>query len=75
MYVSGRDGGDLGNLLIWEEAKIAMKNLAPFGWHLPTMAEMAGVRMVARRADEKDSFPFHQRSLPAFSCGLVPVRW
>jgi hypothetical protein len=65
MYVNGRDGGDLGDLLTWEEAKVAMKNLAPFGWRLPTMAEMAGVRMAARRADEKDSDPFRQRRLHA----------
>jgi hypothetical protein len=65
MYVNGRDGGDLGDLLTWEEAKVAMKNLAPFGWRLPTMAEMTGVRMAARWADEKDSDPFRQRRLHA----------
>jgi hypothetical protein len=62
MYVCGTDGGDA---LTWEETKVAMKNLAPFGWRLPTKGEMAGVRMDARWADEKDSDPFRQRRLPA----------
>lgn len=62
MYVNGRDGGDP---LTWEEARVAMKNLAPFGWRLPTKGEMAGVLMVARRADEKDSDPFRHQRLPA----------
>jgi hypothetical protein len=65
MYVNGRNGGDLGDLLTWDEAQVAMKNLAPFGWRLPTRDEMAGVRMVARRADEKDSDPFRQQRLHA----------
>jgi hypothetical protein len=42
-----------------------MKNLAPFGWRLPTKDEMAGVRMASRRGDEKDSDPFRQQRLPA----------
>jgi len=62
MYVNGRDGGDL---LTWKEAQVAMKNLAPFGWRLPTKDDMAGLRMASRRADEKDSDPFRQRRLPA----------
>jgi hypothetical protein len=62
MYVNG---GNLGDLLTWDEAKVAMKNLAPFGWRLPTKSEMTGVRMAARRADEKDSDPFRQRRLHA----------
>ena len=62
MYVNGRDGGDP---LTWEEAQVAMKNLALFGWRLPTKGEMAGVRMAARWADEKDSDPFRHQRLPA----------
>jgi hypothetical protein len=65
MYVNGRNGGDLGDMLTWDEAQVAMKNLAPFGWRLPAKSEMAGVRMVARWADEKDSDPFRRQRLHA----------
>ncbi len=71
MYVNGPEGGDP---LTWEEAQVAMKNLAPFGWRLPTKDELTGVRIASRRADEKESDPFRQRRLPALfmRAGSIP---
>ena len=69
MYVNGMDGGEP---LTWEETKVAMKNLAPFGWRLPTKNEIEGNAEWAnpghggwRCADESDSDPYRQRRLNA----------
>jgi hypothetical protein len=50
MYVSV--GSSPGDLLTWEETQVAMKNLAPHGWRLPSRDEAIRDAASARRASD-----------------------